>query len=243
MKKHEKTGLKLLLALFMTFMAVSMAKASSTAWDASRQIMLVRGIGIMNSGDPSTYYLVLGKPDTSQGTLIMEVLEVGKDNISDEAVFYPEEASLNFMVDLPDGNTYDIWMKIIQGKSGRFFAVLTSFDYYPTTGTMPSGSGNASGNTTGQAGGYTTSDLQGCYSPDNSGWLSYYCFDGAGNWYLEDWNAISGCTGALKQGRYQVQGNTLQMCDDSGCETHTVQANGNGIIVDGDPYSASDGCN
>jgi len=220
--KHVYIGLILLVGCCIPVTAL----ASSSTWDQSQNLFLVRGVSIVNSGISSTYYLVLGNLDTSQGTLILEVLEIANDTIPGEAQFTPVDNLLNFEIDV-DGYTYKLWMQLIQGNSSKLFLVLQRYDSYP--------------NSTGET--YTTSSLNGCFSPDNSSWLSYYCFDGNGNWYEESWNVISGCSGALENGSYQIQGSNLTMCDSTGCDSHTMQMKANGIIIDGDSYSTSNGCN
>ena len=110
--------------------------------------------------------------------------------------------------------------------------------------TQTSGSQNNANNATNTcAATYTTADLNGCFSPDNSGWLSYYCFDGVGGWFLEDWNAIAGCSGQIKSGNYAIAGCTLTSCDNTGCTDQTVQASNSGVYVDGVHYTQNNGCN
>lgn len=117
-------------SLFTFLCPYSSVHASSSIWDPVQQLLLIRGIGIMESGDNATYYLVLGNLDTSQGTVILEVFEGGPDNLQDEAVFYLEDYSLNFYLDMPDGFTYDIWAQLIEGNSGRLFLVFTHWESY-----------------------------------------------------------------------------------------------------------------
>lgn len=95
----------------------------------------------------------------------------------------------------------------------------------------------------GQAFAWETSDLNGCYQPANSSILEYYCFDGAGGYYYETWNQVSGCTGALEQGQYQLQGNTLIVCDSTGCSQYTVDLVEGGMSSDGEYYNETPSCN
>ncbi len=90
---------------------------------------------------------------------------------------------------------------------------------------------------------YVTSDLSGCFSPNNSDLLEYYCFDGAGNWYHEIWNPISGCGGAIESGTYSVDKCTLNTCDNTGCYDYPVSAYDGGVIINGAYYSSTNSCN
>lgn len=89
---------------------------------------------------------------------------------------------------------------------------------------------------------FSTSDLNGCFQPQNSGTLEYYCFDGFGNYYYESWNVLSGCSGQLDGGNYQVQGCTLTVCDSKGCDEYTAEPSGEGLLVDGEYYAESGTC-
>lgn len=88
-----------------------------------------------------------------------------------------------------------------------------------------------------------TSYLSGCYAPNNSGWLSFYCFDASGWWYLETWTPFSGCSGAIESGRYQIQSNSLSICDNTGCDSYPFQATNSGILLGEDFFSESNSCN
>jgi hypothetical protein len=90
---------------------------------------------------------------------------------------------------------------------------------------------------------YTTADLSGCYEPDNAGGavMNYYCFDGAGGYRNDGWNAISGCA-TMHNGQYEVKGCNLKICDDTGCSDHNVVPDNNGLTIDGEHYSDSNGC-
>ena len=101
------------------------AMAGDSVWDDEQEILLVRGVGIMNSNDPASYYAVMKLSDTSQGNWIFEVKEIGVDQEPGDGVYYPENGQLNFMLPLGDTNL-DIWMKLVQGDSGRLFAILLS---------------------------------------------------------------------------------------------------------------------
>jgi len=90
---------------------------------------------------------------------------------------------------------------------------------------------------------YTTADLSGCFQPQNSGMLEYYCFDGFGGYYYENWNPIAGCSGQLENGSYSVNGCKTTICDSTGCDEYTIEPSGDGLLVDGEYYSASNGCN
>jgi len=90
---------------------------------------------------------------------------------------------------------------------------------------------------------YTTANLNGCFQPQNSGMLEYYCFDGFGGYYYENWNPIAGCSGRLENGSYAVDGCKTTICDSTGCAEYTIEPSGDGLLVDGEYYSASNGCN
>jgi len=100
----------------------------------------------------------------------------------------------------------------------------------------PGGGGNCDQN-------YTTAQLSGCYQSDNASGavLNYYCFDGAGGYRNDGWSAMTGCS-TLHSGQYQLQGCTIQICDETGCSQYGFGADQSGIVIDGDHYSHNNGC-
>jgi len=122
------TNLYLLICLLITCMFFGFAGfafAADSAWDADQQLVLVRGISVDGRNDNVNYYAVMHLEDTSQGTWIFELKEVNIDAEPGKAVFYPDTMSLNFPVLVGD-LVYDVWMKMVQGQSGRTFLYITS---------------------------------------------------------------------------------------------------------------------
>ncbi len=88
---------------------------------------------------------------------------------------------------------------------------------------------------------YQTSDLRGCFSPDNASFLEYYGFDGVSTWKKDFWTPISGCS-TTEGGNYLVDKCTVTVCDSSGCSDYQVQATSTGLLLDGEPYTENNGC-
>ena len=135
-----------------------------------------------------------------------------------------------------DSTFYQVYLQLYSLQPDILFTIY-SVEYANTNTGSTGGTTTNTGSTTSN-----NSALYGCYSPDNADWLMYYCYDGQGNWYEEDWNAISGCTGKLSEGTYTIQGGTLQMCGSKGCTSYSFQTTGNGFTINGEPYSSNNGC-
>ena len=137
---------------------------------------------------------------------------------------------------------YKVYLQLYSTNPDVLFSIYNVG--YADIGSINTGSTGGTTNNTGSTTTTTTNNsvLYGCYSPDNADWLMYYCYDGQGNWYEEDWNSISGCTGKLHEGTYQIQSNTLQMCGSSGCTSYSFQTTGNGFTINGESYSSNNGC-
>ncbi len=209
----------------LLLMATTSQSADST-WDESQQLLLVRGISVMGSNDSRSFNAVMSLADISQGTMFFELKELNYDTEPGQAIFYAQNNQLVFPINI-EGTWYEVAMQMQQGDTGTIFFYVTSI--------APNDGG-------GEGGGDTTSQLSGCFLTDERDWMTYYCYDGNGHWYTEDWNAISGCTGTLDSGTYQIQGSTLTQCNANECGDYPLEARENGVIINGEYLSQSNGC-
>ncbi len=121
------------------------------------------------------------------------------------------------------------------------FSLVASIVLFTGCGSDGAGTGGTGGGGT-CSGNYTTADLRGCYMPDaDAAVLNYYCFDGAGGYRNDMWNAMTGCS-TQHTGQYEVNGCKLRICDETGCSDYNAQPYDGGLIIDGDRYSESNGC-